>query len=50
MNLLKKDFNTNRDSIPLEAQRKIFNELVKKGSSEFWNLERKINPDNLIYK
>ena len=30
--------------------KKIFNELIKDSSSEFWNLEKKINPDNLIYK
>ena len=30
--------------------KKIFNKLVKKRSSEFRNFEKKINPDNLIYK
>ena len=28
----------------------IFNELVDERSSEFMNLEKIINPDNLIYK
>ena len=36
-----------RDSIPLEAQ-KIFNKLVVERSSQFWNLEKTINCDNLI--
>ena len=30
--------------------KKIFNELIKDRSSEFWNLKKRINPDNLIYK
>ena len=48
--LIKKDFNIDRDSIPLEEQKKIFNKLVEENSSEFRNLEKIINPDNLIYK
>ena len=47
--LIKKDFNIDRDSIPLEEQKK-FNELVEERSSELRNLEKRINPDNLIYK
>ena len=47
--LIEKDFNNERDSIPLEKQKKI-NELVEERSSEFRNLEKEINPDNLIYK
>ena len=40
--LIKKDFNIDRDSIPLEKQRKIFNELVEEKSSEFKNLEKRL--------
>ena len=47
--LIKKNFNINKDSIPLEEQRNTFNELVEERSSEFMNLEKRINPDNLIY-
>ena len=48
--LVKKDFNIDRDSIPFDEQRKIFNELLKERSSEFKDLEKRINLDNLIYK
>ena len=48
--LVKKDFNINRDSIPFDEQRKIFNELIEERYSEFKDLEKRINPDNLIYK
>ena len=46
----EKDFNIDRDSIPFDEQRKIFNELIEEISSEFKDLEKRINPDNLIYK
>ena len=36
--LIKKDFNIDRDRIPLEEQKIIFNELVIGISSEFINL------------
>ena len=48
--LIKKDFNVDRDCIPLEEQTKIFNELVDERSPKFWNLQKRINSDNLIYK
>ena len=32
---IKKDFNVDRDSIPLEEQKKVFNELIEKRSFEF---------------
>ena len=48
--LTKKDFNIDRDSIPLDEQREIFNELVREISPEFKHLEKRINPDSLIYK
>ena len=50
INLLKKDFNIDRDSILDEEQKKKINELIGKSSFEFRNLEKRINPDNLIYK
>ena len=28
----------------------VFNDFVEERSSEFMNLEKRINPDNLIYK
>ena len=46
--VIEKHFNIDRDSIPLEEQKKIFNELVEERSSEFMNLEKIINPDSLI--
>ena len=33
--LIEKDLNVNRDSIPLEKQKKVFNELVEEKSYEF---------------
>ena len=48
--LIKKDFNTDRESIPFDEQKQIFNELGEERSSEFKDLENRTNPDNLIYK
>ena len=48
--LIKKDFNIDRDSTPFDEQKKIFNELGEERSSEFKDLENRTNPDNLIYK
>ena len=48
--LVKKDFNIDRDSIPFDEQRKIFNELVKKRYCEFKDVGKRINPDDLIFK
>ena len=45
--LLKKDFNIDRDSIPLEKKKILFNEFVEEKSYEFQNLKEKINPNNL---
>ena len=47
--LIKRDFNTNRDDIPVEEQKK-FNELDEERSYEFQNLKEKSNSNNLIYK
>ena len=47
--LTKKDFNIDRDSIPFEERKKIFNEHVEEKSSEFKSLEKRINPDNLSH-
>ena len=35
--LIKKDFNIDRDSIPLKEQIEIFNEVIEERSSEFGN-------------
>ena len=47
---IRKDFNIGGDNIPLGEQKKVFNELVEGRPSEFKGLEKRINPDNLIYK
>ena len=47
--LIKKDFNIDRDSIPLEEQKR-FNELPEEKSYQFQNLKDKNSPNNLIYK
>ena len=46
----KKDFNISKNGIPLERQKKLFNELAEEKSFEFQNLKEKINPNNLIYR
>ena len=40
--LIKKDFNIESDSIPLEKEKKMFHELVDERSSKFRNLEKKL--------
>ena len=45
--LIKKDFDINRDRIPLEEQKKYLMNLLKK---VIGILEKRINHDNLIYK
>ena len=47
--LVKKDFNIHGDSIPLDDQGKVFNELIEERSSKFKHLRKIINPYNLIY-
>ena len=47
--LIKKDFNIDRDSMSYVEQKKVFNKVIRERSSEFYNLEKKINC-NLIYK
>ena len=49
MNLLKRILIFTKIVYHLEEQNQIFNELVDERSSEFMNLEKRINPDNLIY-
>ena len=46
----KEDFNISKNDIPLERQKKLFNELAEEKSFEFQNLKEKINPNNLIYR
>ena len=49
--LIKKDFNIDKDNISLEEQKKkIFNNLITERFSDFWNLEKRTNSDNMIYK
>ena len=45
--LIKKDFNIDNDSIPLDEQ-KIFSRLVEEKSYEFQDLKEKNYPNNLI--
>ena len=47
--LIKKDFNIDRDSMSYVEQKKVFNKVIRKRSSEFYNLEKRINC-SLIYK
>ena len=47
--LIKKDFNIDRDSMSHVEQKKVFNKVIGERSSEFYNLEKRINC-NLIYK
>ena len=35
--------------MPHEEQKQTFNEIIRERSTEFNNLEKIINPDNLIY-
>ena len=50
--LIKKDFNIDKDSIPLEEKKNIVDDdvTVDERSSEFMNLGKRIHPDNLICK
>ena len=48
--LIKKDFNIDRDGVSLDEQKIKFNELVDDKSHEFQNLKNEINPINLAYK
>ena len=48
--LIKKDFNIDRDNIPLEEQKDIYNELAEKKIFWIYEFRKKINSDNLIYK
>ena len=45
--IIKKDFNIDNDSIPLDEQ-KIFSRLVEEKSYEFQDLKEKNYPNNLI--
>ena len=47
--LIKKNFNTYIDSLGHEEQ-KIFNEFIRKNSSELRNSENRINRDTLVHK
>ena len=47
--LIKKDFNTNIDSITLERQKKIFNDFLAERASKFHGIKNKINLNKLIY-
>ena len=48
MNFLKRILILTK--IGYHTKKKIFNELIREKPSELYNLEKKINPDNLIYK
>ena len=49
MNLFKKDFYVDKDSIPDEEQKKIFNKLIAESSSKFYKIEKRINPSHFIF-
>ena len=46
--LIKKDFNIDRDSIPFDRQKEIFNKLVEEKFYESQNSKENINPNNLV--
>ena len=48
--LMKKDFNIEKDDILLEKQKEIFNKLFAEKSFEFQKEKEKTNPNNLIYR
>ena len=48
MHLLKRTLISTEIAYHLK-NKKIFNELIKETPSEFWNLGKIINSDNLIY-
>ena len=48
--LIKKDFNIEKDSIPFKKQKNIFNKPIDESSYEYENFEKIINPDNLSYR
>ena len=50
MNLFKRILISTEIAYHLKNKKKIFNELTKERSSELSNLEKKINPNNLINK
>ena len=48
--IIRKDFNIDRDSIPLEEQKKNLMSLLKKDLLDLRIYKKVINLDNLIYK
>ena len=50
MNLLKRIVILTKVAYRLKNKKKLFDERIKDRSSEFWKLEKRIDPDNLIYK
>ena len=51
IHLLKKTLVSTEIAYHLQRNKqKIFNQLIKERSSEFWNLEKIINSDKLIYR
>ena len=50
INLLKRILTSTEIVYRLKNKKKTFNKLVNETSFEYMNLEKRINPDNLIYK
>ena len=44
------NFDIERDDVPIEKQKVIFNKLIEERDYEFDNLENEINSNNLIYE
>ena len=44
------NFDIERDDVPTEKQKVIFNKLIEERYYEFDNLENEINSNNLIYE
>ena len=48
--LIKNDFNIDRDGVPLKEQKEIFNKLLAEEASEFFGIKDIIHPNKLIYQ
>ena len=47
--VIKNDFNIDRDGVLHKKQKEIFNKLLAKRASEFLGIKDKIDPNKLIY-
>ena len=45
----RNDFKIDRNGIPHDKQKEIFNELIKEGALKFSSIKDKIDPNNQVY-